>query len=29
MKYRFMERAGSGFEVLKMGRVLGVSRSGY
>ncbi len=29
MKYRFMERAGSGFEVMKMGRVLGVSRSGY
>jgi putative transposase len=29
MKYRFMERAGSGFELMKMGRVLGVSRSGY
>jgi len=29
MKYRFMERASSGFEVMKMGRVLGVSRSGY
>ena len=29
MKYRFMERAGSGFEVMKMCRVLGVSRSGY
>jgi putative transposase len=29
MKYRYMERAGSGFEVMKMCRVLGVSRSGY
>lgn len=29
MKYRFMERAGSGFEVMKMCRVLGVSRSGF
>ncbi len=29
MKYRFMERAGSGFEVMKMCRVMGVSRSGY
>jgi transposase InsO family protein len=29
MKYRFMERISSGFEVMKMGRVLGVSRSGY
>jgi putative transposase len=29
MKYRFMERASSGFEVMKMSRVLGVSRSGY
>ena len=29
MKYRFMERAGSGFEVMKMCRILGVSRSGY
>lgn len=29
MKYRFMERACSGFEVMKMCRVLGVSRSGY
>lgn len=29
MKHRFMGRAGSGFEVMKMCRVLGVSRSGY
>lgn len=29
MKHRFMERAGSGFEVMKMCRVMGVSRSGY
>jgi putative transposase len=29
MKYRFMEGYGSGFEVRKMCRVLGVSRSGY
>ena len=29
MKYCFMERYGSGFEVRKMCRVLGVSRSGY
>jgi putative transposase len=29
MKYRFMERCGSGFEVKKMSEVLGVSRSGY
>jgi putative transposase len=29
MKHRFMERAGSGFEVMKMCRMLGVSRSGY
>ena len=29
MKYRYMERAGSGFEVMKMCRILGVSRSGY
>jgi len=29
MKYCFMERYGSGFEVMKMCRVLGVSRSGY
>ena len=29
MKYRYMERADSGFEVMKMCRVLGVSRSGY
>ena len=29
MKYRFMERISSGFEVMKMCRVLGVSRSGY
>jgi putative transposase len=29
MKYRFMERYGSGFEVKKMSGVLGVNRSGY
>ena len=29
MKYCFMERYGSGFEVRRMCRVLGVSRSGY
>lgn len=29
MKYCFMERYGSGFEVRKMCRILGVSRSGY
>jgi transposase InsO family protein len=29
MKYHFMDRYGSGFEVKKMCRVLGVSRSGY
>ncbi len=29
MKYRYMERAGSGFEVMKICRILGVSRSGY
>ena len=29
MKYHFMDRYGSGFEVMKMCRVLGVSRSGY
>jgi len=29
MKYRFMGRYGSGFEVKKMSEVLGVSRSGY
>jgi len=29
MKYRFMERISSGFEVMKMCRVLGASRSGY
>lgn len=29
MKYRFMDRYGSGFEVRKMCRVLGVNRSGY
>jgi len=29
MKYCFMERYGSGFEVMRMCRVLGVSRSGY
>jgi putative transposase len=29
VKYRFMERISSGFEVMKMCRVLGVSRSGY
>lgn len=29
MKYRFMDRSGSGFEVAKMAEVLGVSRSGY
>jgi transposase InsO family protein len=29
MKYRFMERYGSGFAVKKMSEVLGVSRSGY
>jgi transposase InsO family protein len=29
MKYRFMQRYGSGFEVRKMCRVLGVNRSGY
>lgn len=29
MKYRFMERYGSGFAVRKMSEVLGVSRSGY
>ncbi len=29
MKYRFMDRCGSGFEVKKMSEVLGVSRSGY
>jgi len=29
MKYRFMDRDGSGFEVAKMAEVLGVSRSGY
>jgi putative transposase len=29
MKYRFMDRYGSGFEVKKMGAVLGVDRSGY
>jgi len=29
MKYHFMDRYGSGFEVRKMCRVLGVSRSGY
>jgi len=29
MKYRFMERYGSGFEVMRMCRVLGVSWSGY
>jgi transposase InsO family protein len=29
MKYGFMERYGSGFEVRRMCRVLGVSRSGY
>lgn len=29
MKYRFMERYGSGFEVKKMCQVLGVNRSGY
>ncbi len=29
MKYRFMDRHGSGFEVKKMSEVLGVDRSGY
>ena len=29
MKFRFMQRYGSGFAVMKMCRVLGVSRSGY
>lgn len=29
MKYRFMDRYGSGFEVKKMSEILGVSRSGY
>ena len=29
MKYRFMKLHGSGFEVKKMGQVLGVHRSGY
>jgi putative transposase len=29
MKYRFMQRYGSGFEVRKMCRVLGVNRSEY
>jgi transposase InsO family protein len=29
MKYRFMDRSGSGFEVKKMSQVLGVDRSGY
>ena len=29
MKYRFMSRYGSGFEVRKMCRVLGANRSGY
>jgi len=29
MKYRFMDRNSSGFEVAKMAEVLGVSRSGY
>ena len=29
MKYLFMDQYGSGFEVMKMCRVLGVSRSGY
>jgi transposase InsO family protein len=29
MKYRFMDRYGSGFEVKKMSAVLGVDRSGY
>ena len=29
MKYRFMQRYGSGFEVKKMSEVLGVNRSGY
>jgi putative transposase len=29
MKYRFMDRYGSGFEVKKMAEVLGVNRSGY
>jgi transposase InsO family protein len=29
MKYHFMDRYGSGFTVMKMCRVLGVSRSGY
>jgi putative transposase len=29
MKYRFMDRYGSGFEVKKMSEVLGVNRSGY
>jgi putative transposase len=29
MKYRFMDRYGSGFEVKKMSEVLGVDRSGY
>lgn len=29
MKYRFMERYGSGFEVKKMSEVLGINRSGY
>ncbi len=29
MKYRFMDRQGSGYEVKKMSEVLGVNRSGY
>ena len=29
MKYRFMDRYGSGFEVKKMSAVLGINRSGY
>ena len=29
MKYHFMDKYGSGFTVMKMCRVLGVSRSGY
>lgn len=29
MKYRFIARYGSGFEVRKMSEVLGVNRSGY
>jgi putative transposase len=29
MKYRFMQRYGSGFEVKKMSEVLGINRSGY